>query len=81
MFDPRKIDDLVQNLVAALPPGVHTMKQDLEKNFRAILQATFTKMDLVTREEFDAQIEVLQRTREKLENLEKQLATMQDSLK
>lgn len=77
MFDTKKIDELVKRLSDALPPAVKNIKNDLEKNFRAILQSTFAKMDLVTREEFDAQVAVLKRTREKLQLLEKQLATME----
>lgn len=77
MFDTQKIDELVKRLSEVLPPGVRNIKQDLEKNFRAVLQSTFAKMDLVTREEFDAQVAVLKRTREKLQLLEKKLTAME----
>ena len=46
---------------------------DIEKNIDALLKGMFTKMELVTREEFDVQTEVLKRTRQKLEELEKKL--------
>ena len=46
---------------------------DIEKNVDALLKGMFTKMELVTREEFDVQTEVLKRTRQKLEELEKKL--------
>ena len=46
---------------------------DIEKNIDALLKSMFTKMELVTREEFDVQTEVLKRTRQKLEELEKKL--------
>ncbi|HEB77995.1 MAG TPA: accessory factor UbiK family protein, partial [Methylothermaceae bacterium] len=55
--------------------------QDMEKNFRAILQSAFSQMNLVSREEFDAQAALLRRTREKLENLEAQLAELERRLK
>lgn len=51
--------------------------RDLEKNLRAVLQGVFAKLDLVTREEFDVQQAVLLKTREKLEALEAQVATME----
>ena len=67
------INKLVQNLIASLPEGAKNLPQDLAQNFREILQAQFNKMDLVTREEFDAQVKVLHRTRQKLQELEKLL--------
>lgn len=70
MLDTKIIDELVDRLSSAIPSGLHRFKNELEKNFRRILQSTFSKFDLVTREEFDAQAKVLARTREKLEQLE-----------
>lgn len=51
--------------------------KDFEKNSRAMLASVFAKMDLVTREEFDVQTEVLKRTREKLAELEAKLASLE----
>ena len=50
---------------------------DIEKNINALLKGMFTKMELVTREEFDVQTEVLKRTRQKLEELEKKLSEIE----
>jgi BMFP domain-containing protein YqiC len=50
---------------------------DLEKNIHALLQSTFSKLSLVSREEFDVQKEVLRQTRDKLEALEKQLSVLE----
>lgn len=77
VFNPKQLDDLTDRLVDLLPSGVKDVQQDIEKNVRAMIQNTFSKMDLVTREEFDIQTAVLARTREKLENLEKQLAELE----
>ena len=77
VFNPKQLDDLTDRLVDLLPTGVRDMQQDIEKNIRAMVQSTFSKMDLVTREEFDIQTAVLARTREKLESLEKQLADLE----
>jgi ubiquinone biosynthesis accessory factor UbiK len=51
--------------------------RDIEKNVRALMGAVFTKMDLVTREEFDVQVELLKRTREKLDALESRIAELE----
>ena len=51
--------------------------KDLEKNFRAMLASTFSRLDLVTREEYDVQAQVLQRAREKLNALEARVAELE----
>src|SRR5262249_39251541 len=71
MLDPKLIDKLSQCFSEAVPPGMKGAYKDMEKNFHAVLQSFFSKLDLVTREEFDAQKRVLERTRLKLELLEK----------
>jgi BMFP domain-containing protein YqiC len=74
------LDDMVNKLFDSLPGGLRDLKQDTEKNLRAALHSTLSKMDLVTREEFDIQQGVLARTRAKLEALEKQVAEMEQQL-
>jgi BMFP domain-containing protein YqiC len=76
MIDADFFDRLSKKLVQALPAGVKSACEDVEKNFRTILQSAFAKMDLVTREEFDAQVAVLARTRKKVEDLEKLVGQM-----
>ncbi len=80
MMDTKVIDDLSKRLGEILPPGVSVLKEDMEKNIRSVLSAAFSKMDLVSREEFEVQSKVLHRTREKLEALEKQLAELEAKL-
>lgn len=80
MFDTKFIDDIAKRLSEVIPPGLQSFKEDLEKNFRSVLQSAFTKLDLVTREEFDAQVGVLAKTRSKVELLEKQLAELEKQL-
>jgi BMFP domain-containing protein YqiC len=77
MMDPKVIDDLARRLSKAVPTGLREAQQDIEKNFRTVLQNTLAKMDLVTREEFDVQTRLLARTREKLEVLEKTMAELE----
>ena len=80
MFDPKSIDDIATRLSDAIPPGFNNLKEDMEKNFRAILQGALGKMDLVTREEFEVQKGVLAKTRSKLEDLEKRVAEMEQQI-
>jgi hypothetical protein len=77
MIDPKAFDDLAKRFAEAVPPGVRQFQAEMEKNFHAALQATFAKLELVTREEFEVQQEVLARTRAKLEALEKQVADLE----
>ncbi len=69
----KSLQDLVRKLADAVPDGLQTVRSDLEKNFRSVLQSGLDKLELVTREEFEVQEAVLQRTREKLEALEERL--------
>ena len=63
-----------------MPEDLDILKDDLEKNIRATLNATFSKMELVTREEFDIQASLLSRTRAKLEALQKKLSEIEKQL-
>ncbi len=76
METPR-IDEIARRLLESVPPGVRAMQQDLENNFRAVLRASLTKLDLVSRDEFDAQMRVLERTRARLEELERRVGEME----
>jgi len=71
--DFQTLDDITRRLAAAVPTEFTTARAEIEAQFRTILEATFNKMDLVTREEFEIQTRVLARTREKLETLEADL--------
>ncbi|MDD5227993.1 MAG: accessory factor UbiK family protein [Methylococcales bacterium] len=79
MFDTKTIDDMANRLASVIPPGLHAIKEDLEKTFRAILQSALGKLDLVTREEFEVQKMVLAKTRANLEALEKRVAALEPS--
>ena len=73
------IDKLASKLAASVPEGLRTMRDELETNFRSVLRASLSKLDLVTREEFEVQQAVLARTREKLEALEQKLAELESN--
>lgn len=80
MISSDKIDALIERIISSLPKDVILAKQDLEKNLKAAISAGLSKMELVTREEYDVQVALLQRTREKLETLERKLADLEEQL-
>ena len=73
------IESITRRLVETLPQGLKEVREDVERNFRSVLQSGIERLDLVTREEFDVQQAVLQRTREKLEALEARLAGLESA--
>lgn len=77
MLDPKHLDDLTQRLAGSLPKGLQVLQADISRNLRATLEAGLSRLDLVTREEFDVQAAVLARTREKLDRLEAQVARLE----
>lgn len=79
MIDGRVFDEIAQSLGKLLPPGAAGLKDDFERNAKSAVQGGLDKLDLVTREEFDVQAKVLERTREKLEALEARLAALESN--
>ncbi|HET9835007.1 MAG TPA: accessory factor UbiK family protein [Rhodanobacteraceae bacterium] len=77
MIDVQGIDQLAQRLAALVPPGLDQAREDLQANFRDVLSAGLRRVDLVTREEFDAQRAVLARTRELVAQLESRVAELE----
>jgi ubiquinone biosynthesis accessory factor UbiK len=80
MFDPKQFDDLAKKLFSALPSSLQNIEKDIQQKFKEVLQAAFTHMDLITREEFDVQAKVLTRTREKVELLQTQVEALMTQL-
>ena len=76
-MNKESIENLAAKLAESLPEGLRSMRADLEQNFRSVLRSRLSRLDLVTREEFDVQEAVLKRTREKLEALEERLAELE----
>lgn len=79
-FDPKLLDQVAERLSAVVPEGMRHVQKDLEQNFRAVLQSALGRLDLVTREEFDAQAAVLARTRERLEQISARLRDLEGDL-
>jgi BMFP domain-containing protein YqiC len=76
-FDPKSLEELARKLADAVPPGLAAFREDLERNFRVVLQSGLARLDLVTRQEFDIQAAVLRRSRERLEELENRIAALE----
>lgn len=72
-MNTNKFKELVDNITEILPKNSQNIKDDLKDNIKILLDDYLKKMDIVTREEFDVQREVLLKTREKLEELEKKV--------
>lgn len=73
----RNLDDLVRRIADSLPDGVAQLNVDVRRNLKEVISASLSRMDLVSREEFEVQSAVLARTREKLERLEAQVAALE----
>jgi BMFP domain-containing protein YqiC len=69
-FNSSALDDLARRLAESVPESFRAFGRDLEGNFKAVLQAQLSKLDLVSRQEFDVQAALLARTREQLDGLE-----------
>ena len=76
MLDPKILEDFGNKMSALL---ANSPAKDIEKNAKAIVSGLFDKLDLVTREEFDIQAQLLARTREKLQALEARVAALENA--
>lgn len=80
MIDPKFFDDIAQRLNNSVPAGMRVLQQDVDRNLRAAVQAALSRLDLVTREEFEVQAKVLARTRAKLDAMTQQVATLEEKV-
>ncbi|PXF64301.1 ubiquinone biosynthesis accessory factor UbiK [Kangiella spongicola] len=78
MIDPKKLDDIAKKLSDAVPERVKSAKDEMGKQFKQVLQTQLGKLDLVSRDEFDTQTQVLLRTRQKLEELETKISELEN---
>jgi BMFP domain-containing protein YqiC len=77
MMNRQDIDQIALRLVSLVPPGLAQAQQDLRANFQDVLAQGLRRLDLVTREEFDVQTQVLARTRAKVDELEQRVAELE----
>src|SRR5687767_5148192 len=80
MIDLDKLDELARRLSSLVPPAMREGREELQQNFKAVLQGGLAKLDLVTREEFEVQRAVLLRTRQKLDELQRAVAEVEAQL-
>ena len=73
------IHQAIQQAVKLVPDDMTRFQEDVEKNLKAALQSAFSNMELVSREEFDIQAELLSRTRELLKELEKKISDLEQA--
>ena len=81
MLDPKKIEEIARQITDAIPPGVKSMAEGAEATVKQVLQSQLSRLDFVSREEFDVQTQVLARTREKLNAMEERLAELEKQLR
>lgn len=74
------LDDLARRLADSVPESLRAFGRDMESNFKAVLQAQLSKLDLVTRQDFDVQAAILERTQSKLTELEGRLKDIEAKL-
>jgi ubiquinone biosynthesis accessory factor UbiK len=79
MRDNFKFEEITRQVLDSLPSDLGKFQTDVEKNIKSALQATFSKLDLVSREEFDIQAELLSRTRTLVEELEKKISDLEQT--
>lgn len=77
VLDPKKLEEIANKVVDSIPPGVKQMAEGVDARVKQALQHQLSRLDFVSREEFDVQTSVLQRTREKLIALEARLAELE----
>ncbi len=80
MINAKKIEEIANQVTEAIPPGLKSMANDLEDKTKTVLQRKLSQLDVVTREEFDIQTQVLIKTRTKLTKLEARLAELETAL-
>ncbi|MDJ0778245.1 MAG: accessory factor UbiK family protein [Gammaproteobacteria bacterium] len=80
MLDPQTLNQLSEKIGELLPPGLQAAKKDFDARVKTLLQQQLAQFEMVSREEFDLQARVLQRTREKLEQVEAQIAELEKRL-
>ncbi|MGJ8693907.1 MAG: ubiquinone biosynthesis accessory factor UbiK [Thalassotalea sp.] len=80
MINAKKIEDIAKQVTDAIPPGLKNIALDFEEKTKVVLQKKLSQLDVVTREEFDVQTQVLLKTRSQLSKLETKLAELEAKL-
>ena len=80
MIDAKKIEQIAEQITNIIPPGLKNVADNVEDKVKTVLQSKLSQLDVVSREEFDVQTQVLARTRAKLDALEQEVAAIKQDL-
>ncbi|MDO6461001.1 accessory factor UbiK family protein [Granulosicoccaceae sp. 1_MG-2023] len=80
MIDARIFDEMADKMAGFLPPGVSELRGDFERNAKAVMQSTLSKMDLVSREDYEVQTALLQKSMQRLKELEARVGELESQL-
>lgn len=80
MINAKKIEEIAKQITDAIPPSVKNVANDIEEKTKTVLQRKLSQLDIVTREEFDVQTQVLIKTREKINELEAKITQLESLL-
>jgi BMFP domain-containing protein YqiC len=80
MLNAKKIEEIAKQVTDSIPPGLKTLANDFEDKTKSLLQRKLSQLDVVTREEFDVQTQVLIKTRSKIAELELRLTELESNL-
>lgn len=80
MFDPKKLEQIAKQIHDSMPQPVKDLGSDVEQKVRQVIQGQLNKLDVVSREEFDVQTQVLLRTRQKLNEMEQKISELEAKL-
>ncbi|WNC68514.1 accessory factor UbiK family protein [Thalassotalea nanhaiensis] len=81
MINAKKIEDIAKQITEAIPPGVKNVATDFESKAKQVLQSKLSQLDVVSREEFDVQTQVLIKTRAKLDEMAGKIAELEEKIK
>ncbi|MEZ9304300.1 ubiquinone biosynthesis accessory factor UbiK [Vibrio breoganii] len=80
MFDPKKLEQIAKQIHESMPQPVKDLGTDVDQKVRQVIQSQLNKLDVISREEFEVQTQVLLRTRQKLNEMEKKMADLEEKL-
>ena len=81
MINSKKIEEIAKQVSDAIPPGVRNLAADFEEKTKTVIQRKLSELDVISREEFDVQTQVLLKTRERLSELEAKVSALEEKLK
>ncbi len=80
MFDPKKLEQVAKQIHESMPQPVKDLGADVDQKVRQVIQGQLNKLDVISREEFEVQTQVLLRTRQKLNEMEQKIAELEKKL-